>query len=147
MIFLGVLVAAAAVAVGIGLVAENTAPASLSVFGNHVPGVTSVAQVFVAGVVVAIFLMIGLAISTLAMGRSVRVRREIRDLRDEHEESLSALELEKQQLQRELARARHSRGAPVPEDVPMASQHPQGPPHATPHRPGDPVSPFFDQPG
>ncbi len=140
MIFLGVLVAAVAVAVGIGIVAENTAPATMSVYGHHVPGVTSEAQVFVAGVVVAIFLVIGLAISTLAMGRSMRVRREIRDLRDEHQESLSALELEKQQLQRELAR--HRRTAPTTGETP-----PQPRPHTAARRPGDPVSPFFDQPG
>ncbi len=138
MIFLGVVVAAAAVALGIGVVTDNTAPAALTIFGRHVPGVTSEAQVFVAGVVVAIFLMIGLAISSLAMGRSMRVRREIRDLRDEHEEHLSTLELEKQQLQRELARARGNR--PQPD---AAAPHRNQPPG---RRPGDPVSPFFDQP-
>jgi hypothetical protein len=134
MILLGVLLAGAAVCVAVGIVADNSAPATLSVFGQHIPGVTSQGQVFVAGVLVSIFFVIGLAIASLAMGRSMRVRRELRDLRDEHEESLSALEKERQQLQRELARARsNSRTAQTANDIPAAG------------RPRDAVSPFFDQ--
>jgi uncharacterized protein HemX len=136
-IFLGIVLASAAVAVTIGVVAENSAPASLSVFGQHVPAVTSQAQVFVAGVVVAIFVVVGLAISSLGMGRSMRVRRELRDLREEHHESLTTLEMEKQQLQRELARARSgAAGVPTAGDIPVSPR---------PTRDRDPVSPFFDQ--
>ena len=132
MIFLGILLAGAAVCVAVGIIAENTAPASLSVFGQHLPGVTSEAQVFVAGVIVTIFFVIGLTISSLALGRSMRMRRELRELREEREESLSTLELERQQFQRELARARGARTSQPTKDVPVAG-----------HR--DPVSPFFDQ--
>jgi hypothetical protein len=132
MIFVGILLAGAAVCVAVGLIAENTAPATLNVFGQHIPGVTSEAQVFVAGVIVTIFFVIGLTISSLALGRSMRVRRELRDLREEHEESLSTLEMERQQFQRELARARNTRAAQTTGDIPVAG-----------HR--DPVSPFFDQ--
>lgn len=135
MILLGVLLAGAAVCVAVGIVADNSAPATLSVFGQHVPGVTSQGQVFVAGVLVSIFFVIGLAIASLAMGRSMRVRRELRDLREEHAESLSALEMERQQLQREIARARNnSRTAQTTNDMPVAG-----------HRRRDPVAPFFDQ--
>ena len=68
------------------------------------------------------------------MHRSMRVRRQLRELREEHEESLSTMEMERQQFQRELARARGTRGAPVPSDVPVVGNQ---------HR--DAVSPFFDQ--
>jgi uncharacterized integral membrane protein len=129
MIFLGVLLAGAAVAVAVAIISENTAPATLSLFGRHVPGVTSEAQVFVAGVIVTIFFVIGLTISSLALGRSMRVRRELRELREEREDSLTTLEMERQQFQRELARARGSQT-----DVRVAG-----------HRKEEPASPFFDQ--
>lgn len=135
MILLGLLLAGAAVCVAVGIVADNSAPATLSVFGQHVPGVTSEGQIFVAGILVSIFFVIGLAIASLAMGRSMRVRRELRDLREEREESLNALELERQELQRELARARsNNRAAHTTTDIPVAG-----------HQHRDPVSPFFDQ--
>jgi uncharacterized integral membrane protein len=129
MVFLGILLAGAAVAVAVGIISENTAPASLDVFGRHIPGVTS------EGVIVTIFFVIGLAISSLSLGRSMRVRRELRELREEHEESLSTLEMERQQFQRDLARARGThRATQTSGDIPVAG-----------HRDRDPVSPFFDQ--
>jgi cation transport ATPase len=134
MVFLGILLASVAVSVVVGIIAENSAPATLIIFGQHVPGVTSEAQVFVAGVIVTIFFVIGLALSSLSLGRSMRVRRELRELREEHEESLSTIEMERQQFQRELARARGRRGAQTSGDVPVAGRQPR-----------DPVSPFFDQ--
>jgi hypothetical protein len=135
MVFLGILLAGAAVAVAVGIISENTAPASLEVFGRHIPGVSSAGQVFVAGIIVAIFFVVGLAISSLALGRSMRVHRELRELREEHEESLSTLEMERQQFQRDLARARGThRTGQTRADVPVAGQ-----------RDRDPVSPFFDQ--
>ena len=137
MVFLGIVLAGIAVSVVVSIIAENSAPATLSVFGQHIPGVTSEGQVFVAGVIVTIFFVIGLAISSLSLGRSMRVRRELRELREEHEESLSTLEMERQQFQRELARARGARGgAPTSNDVPVAG-------HQSRNR--DAVSPFFDQ--
>jgi lysylphosphatidylglycerol synthetase-like protein (DUF2156 family) len=136
MILLGILLAGAAVCVAVGIVADNSAPATLSVFGQHVPGVTSEAQVFVAGIIVSIFFVIGLAIASLALGRSMRVRQELRNLREEREESLTALELERQQLQRELARARGTHRTQTTGDIPVAGHQP---------RDRDPVSPFFDQ--
>jgi uncharacterized integral membrane protein len=131
MIFLGVLLAGAAVAVAVAVISENTAPATLSLFGRHIPGVTSEAQVFVAGIIVTIFFVIGLTISSLALGRSMRVRRELRELREEREDSLTTLEMERQQFQRELARAR---GGQPTGDVRVAG-----------HRKDEPSSPFFDQ--
>lgn len=138
MVFLGVVLAAAAVVVAIGLIAENSSAASLSLFGHNVPGVHTEARVIIVGMIVAAFVGVGLAMSSLSLLRSMRVRRELRDLRDERQESMSALQMENQQLQRELARARADTGsAPVTGDVPVAPQR---------GRNREPVSPFFDQP-
>ena len=138
MVFLGVVLAAAAVVVAIGLVAENSSAASLSLFGHQMPGVHTEARVIIVGMVVAGFVGAGLTVSSLSLLRSMRVRRELRDLRDERQESMSALQTKNQQLQRELARVRAGAGsAPVTGEVPVAPQR---------GRDRDPVSPFFDQP-
>lgn len=138
MVFLGILLAAAAITVGIAVIADNSGPATLSIFDQHIPGVTNESQVFLAGVVLAILFMAGLTVATLGFGRSMRVRRQLRDLRDEHDESVNTLEMEKRQLQRELARARGA-AADTPQtthDIPVA-------PRTATRR--DPISPFFDQ--
>jgi hypothetical protein len=142
MIFLGIVLAAAAVAVGVGVVVDNTDPAKLTMFSETVPGITSQWHVFAAGAAVAIVFMSGMTVAAFGLGRTVRVRRRLRDLRDEHEESLTTLEMEKRHLQRELARARQDPGTmrgpgPAPGSVPV------------PPRPGTPSpsmssSPFFD---
>jgi uncharacterized integral membrane protein len=136
MIFLGLLVAAAAAGVGVGVVLDNTTDAQLTFLGNAVPGLNSMRHVFLAGAVVAIVFMGGMIVSVLGIGRAVRVRRELRDLRDEHEESLTTLEMEKRHLQRELARVRQQGPA-------------QGQPAQAAVQPGAPgtkvaSSPFFD---
>lgn len=118
MIFLGLVVATAAVAVGVGVVLGNTDPAQLTVYGQTVSGLTTQWQLFLAGAAVAIVFMAGMTIMTLGMGRSIRQRREYRELRDEHTESMTTLEMEKRQLQRELARAR--------QDHATGPLHPQG---------------------
>jgi cation transport ATPase len=135
MVILGIVLAAVAVGVGIGIIAENSSPASIDVFGQHLPGVQTEGQVFAAGVLVAFVFLLGLALSALTMSRALRTRRELRDLREEHHESISTLEMEKQRLQRELARARSTTAtAMTANDVPVAG------------RPApDPVSSFFDR--
>lgn len=142
MIFLGLVIAAAAVGVGVGVVLDNTTNAQLTFLGHAVPGVNSMWHVFLAGAVVAIVFMGGMIVGVLGIGRAVRVRQELRDLRDEHEESLTTLEMEKRHLQRELARARQQGPAQVQASIP---QQPQQPPGA----PGSKVSssPFFDPSG
>jgi hypothetical protein len=106
MTFLGLVVAVAAVAVGVGVVLGNNGPADLTVYGQPVAGLTTQWQLFLAGAAVAIVFMAGMTIMTLGMGRSIRQRRELRDLRDVHAESMTTMEMEKRHLQRELARAR-----------------------------------------
>ncbi|MFI0449117.1 hypothetical protein [Actinomadura sp. 6N118] len=108
MMFLGLALAVAAIVVAAAVVLDNTGDAEISAFGDTVPGITSEWQVFLAGVVVAILFMAGMTIAAFGFNRSVRMRRELRDLREEHEESIHTLELEKRQLQRELARVRQA---------------------------------------
>jgi hypothetical protein len=59
-----------------------------------------------AGAVVAIVFMAGVMLATLGFRRAISMRRELRDLREEHEESLQTLELERRKLQQALAQAR-----------------------------------------
>ncbi|MES9602976.1 hypothetical protein AB0C69_11555 [Actinomadura sp. NPDC048032] len=106
MIFLGLLVALAAGAVGVAVVLDNPDAAQLTVFGDEVPGVTSQWHVFMAGAVVAIVFMAGMMVASLGFRRTMNMRRELRDLRDEHEESLQTLEMERRRLQQALAQAR-----------------------------------------
>ncbi|GAA4329091.1 hypothetical protein AB0C84_15210 [Actinomadura sp. NPDC048955] len=116
MIFLGLLVALAAGAVGVAVVLDNPGAARLTLFGDEVPGVTSQWQVFMAGAVVAILFMAGMMVASLGFRRAMNMRRELRDLRDEHEESLQTLEMERRKLQQALAQAR--RGMDDPASVP-----------------------------
>jgi uncharacterized protein HemX len=121
MIFLGLVLAAAAAVIGGTIVLDNTGAAELTAFGDTVPGVTSQWHVFLAGVAVAIVFMAGMMLATLGMGRAIRLRKEFRTLRDEHEESVTTMEMEKRQLQRELARARREADTgSMPQQQPMA---------------------------
>lgn len=110
MIFLGIIFAAAAVGAGVGLVLDNTSDAQVTFLGHAVPGVTSMWHVFALGAVVAIVFMSGMIVSVFGIGRAARARQELRHLRDEHEESLTTLEMEKRHLERELARVRQQPG-------------------------------------
>lgn len=106
MLFIGLIMAGAAVVVGAAIVIDNADPTELGLLGTTVPGITSEWQVFLAGAAVAVVFMAGLTFASFGMGRSLRKRREYRSLRDDHEEFIHTLEMEKAQLQRELARRR-----------------------------------------
>ena len=114
MIFLGLVVTLAAIVVGVAVVLENTGEAQVTVFGDTVPGITEQWHVFMAGAVVAIVLMAGLMVAALGFKRAMNMRRELRELRDEHEESLQTLEMERRKLQQALAQARRQGGGPQP---------------------------------
>ncbi|MBX6768011.1 MAG: hypothetical protein IRY90_12820, partial [Actinomadura rubrobrunea] len=111
MAFIGFVLVAAAVVVGAGVALDNSGDTTLTVFGTAVPGVNALWQVFFAGAAVAVVFVIGLVLTLSGIARRIRTRREIRSLREEHEESLTTLEMEKRQLQRELARIRST--API----------------------------------
>ncbi|SNS65639.1 hypothetical protein [Actinomadura mexicana] len=108
MVFLGFLLVAAAIAVGAGVVMDNTGPANLAVFGQSVPGLESEWQVFLAGAGVALVFLAGMSLTFTGAARRIRTRRDLRELREEHEESLTTLEMEKRRLERELARVRQT---------------------------------------
>ncbi|GAA4134807.1 hypothetical protein [Actinomadura keratinilytica] len=117
MVFLGLLLVGAALVVGAGVIADNTGDAELMVYGEAVPGVAAEWQVFMAGAVAAVVFMAGAAIAAVGVRRAVGLRRELRELRDEHAESIQALEQEKRRLERELAMAR--RNVPSQQQVPV----------------------------
>ncbi|MGI5166308.1 hypothetical protein ACQEU3_18320 [Spirillospora sp. CA-253888] len=108
MVFLGLILVAAAVAAAVGVALGDTGPITLTVFGEQVPGVTDAWQVFFAGAAVAVVLIVGMMLVFVGAGRSWRARRDLRELRAEHEESLTTLEMEKRRLQQELAQARRA---------------------------------------
>ncbi|WP_312874551.1 DUF6338 family protein [Actinomadura litoris] len=115
MIFLGLVIALAAVVVGTAVVLDDTGEAQLTLFGDGVPGVTEQWHVFMAGAVVAIVFVAGAGVAALGYKRAIGMRRELRDLRDEHEQSLQTLEMERRKLQQALAQARREMDeAPVP---------------------------------
>ncbi|TDD60118.1 hypothetical protein E1293_45945, partial [Actinomadura darangshiensis] len=118
MVFLGFLLVAAAIAVGAGVVLDNTGPADLVVFGQNIPGLENEWQVFLSGAGVALVFVCGMMLTFMGAGRRIRNRRDLRELRDEHEESLTTLEMEKRRLQRELARVQQSgkRRPPAPQE-------------------------------
>ena len=117
MVFLGLVLTAVAVALGVDVVVENTAPTKLTVFGQAMPEVPQ-GQVFIAGAGLAVILVAGLMIASLGMARAMRLRRELRVLREEAEESITTLEMQKRQLQRELANVRRDTGPePMPSKV------------------------------
>ncbi|TDC60035.1 hypothetical protein E1200_31140 [Actinomadura sp. GC306] len=118
MIFLGLVVVAAAIVVGVAVVLGNTGEARMTMFGDAVPGVTEEWHVFMAGAVVTIVLMSGLMIAALGFRRAMSMRRELRDLRDEHEESLQTLEMERRRLQQALAQTRRREGVDGRPSVP-----------------------------
>lgn len=109
MIFLGLIVVLAAIVAGVAVVLDNSGDAQLTAFGDDIPGITEQWHVFMAGAVVAIVFMAGMMIVALGFKRLLGVRRELRDLRDEHEESLQTLEMERRKLQQALAQARRGR--------------------------------------
>jgi uncharacterized protein HemX len=134
-VFIGLVLAAAAVVLGVDVAVENTAPAKLTVFGRTVPDVTTQGQVFLSGVGLTVVLIAGLVIAFWVTARAIRLRREFRYLREEAEESITTLEMEKRQLQRELANARRGTGRPT---MPSMTAEP---PQATA------VPSFFDSAG
>lgn len=106
MVILGFVLMVAVIAIGVGVLRENTATAHLSVFGHSVAPVHTEWELFLAGALVAVVFTVSLLLLGFGTFRAVRRRQDLRDLQEEHEETMSALRLEKQQLQRELARAR-----------------------------------------
>ncbi|GAA2119258.1 hypothetical protein [Actinomadura napierensis] len=166
MAFIGLLLLAAAAIVAAGVVLDNTDPSHITAFGQAIPGIHNEWQVFLAGAAVAVVLVVGLMLTFVGAGRLLRARRDLRYLREEHEESLTTLEMEKRRLQQELARARQNGPAagrpssgptPAPAAPPLPRQPagaPSGPAAPAPAAQATRVgprsqvsarSPFFDR--
>ncbi|HEU5031937.1 MAG TPA: hypothetical protein VFV01_43955 [Spirillospora sp.] len=143
MAFIGLLLLAAAGVVAAGIIMDNTDPSHLTAFGQAVPGIHNEWQVFLAGAAVAVVFVVGMMLTFAGAGRLLRARRDLRYLREEHEESLTTLEMEKRRLQRELARARQN-GGPAPAGPSAAGAPPlsrRGAPAPAPAAPAAPAAP------
>jgi hypothetical protein len=116
MIVMGLVLAVVAVLFGVAVVMGNEGEAQLTAFGGSVPGVSEEWQVFMAGALVTVACVAGITLAMFGFRRSMGMRRELRELRDEHEESLQTLETEKRRLEQELAQAR--RNSPVRSPAP-----------------------------
>ncbi|GAA2150278.1 hypothetical protein [Actinomadura napierensis] len=114
MIILGLVVTLAAIVAGVAVILGNTGEVHVTAFGHEVPGVTQEWHLFLAGAVVAIVFMAGAGVAALGFRRTMGMRRELRDLREEHEESLQTLEMERRKLQQALAQARRGLDDPPP---------------------------------
>ncbi|GLZ14064.1 hypothetical protein Acsp04_42990 [Actinomadura sp. NBRC 104425] len=150
MTFLGVLLIAVAAVVGVGVVLDNPGDTTLTVFGSAVPGVNNQWQVFFAGALFAVVLVIGMVLTCMGTARTIRTRREVRALREEREESLTTLEMEKRRLERELARIRNSAAASAARQATAAPASPAAPapapgPRSAARSQVKAASPFFDR--
>lgn len=150
MIFLGIILAALAATGAIATVtagANHHTAVSLTVFGQTLPA-TSAAGVFLVGAAIACVFLLGCSITAAGFRRGARVRRELQDLRDEHDESLQTLAAQKAQLERELARERRMAGHPqsIPgrplPGAPTGAQPFPGPGDATAAEPFPVAEPF-----
>lgn len=104
MVVIGLILAAAAVGLAVGVLLEGGAGSlSLTLYGQQFSGLTP-SELFLAGMVVAAVFIIGLVMIMTGIRRATRIRRELQDLRESHEEYVETLEAEKAQLERELSR-------------------------------------------
>lgn len=90
MVILGLLLIAVAVAFAIGVVIANTDPTTLNIFTLRTD--LPMWAVFVAGAVALAVAVIGLGLMKAGVAHSVRKRREVKRLREEHEAARARLE-------------------------------------------------------
>jgi hypothetical protein len=111
MIFIGIVLIALATGATAGIIldsANNTAAMTLSDFGRTVHGM-SPTSVFLTGAGVAAVFLLGCMVAGYGVRRSTRIRRELRDLRDQQDENVQVLLAEKAALERQLEQARRPR--------------------------------------
>src|SRR6266567_8968460 len=102
-IFLGIVFVALAAGGTAGVIAagaNNSATLTMSFFGVTLHGM-NIADVFLIGTGVACVFLFGCALILAGVRHGVRMRRELRDLRDQQDESMQMLLAEKAQLERE----------------------------------------------
>lgn len=106
LVVFGLLIAAVAVVAAIGVLIDNdTISVSLTAFGKTFTDL-SLAEVFLAGAVVAVVFVLGWVLFIAGIRRARNLRRELLDLREDREGYVESLAAEKAKLERELARTR-----------------------------------------
>ena len=114
MVFLGLILAAAAVAAGVGVLLDNNDPVTVSAYGQSVSGFTE-REIFVGGLVVASLFVLGWILIISGVRRHRRLKgdlNELDDLRENREAYIEALEAERVRLNRELNQARQDQARP-----------------------------------
>jgi hypothetical protein len=104
MIVIALLLMAAAAALTVGIVVASTEPTQVDAYVATAD--TTVAGVFLAGLISGMVFLVGLVMFRAAVKRSARRRQERRALRREHERRVHDLELEKQRAEEERERLR-----------------------------------------
>ncbi|MQA83097.1 MAG: hypothetical protein GEV03_00345 [Streptosporangiales bacterium] len=108
MFVIGLILVALALVAAVGVFVSNDAAAPLSMFGFTADS-TTVAAVFLAGIVVTVVSFIGLSLLSSGARRSRRRRKELKEARDQQaaqRKSVADLEGEKARLEEELAKGR-----------------------------------------
>ena len=116
MIILGLVLLAATITLGCGALQSNTDSAHLTIFGSTMPLVNTQGEVFFCGAMAGVFFMASLILVIFGIRRAIWLRQDLRNLREDHEQSLTTLTMEYGRLQRELARVRADTGA-LPADT------------------------------
>lgn len=112
MVFLGLILAAIAVAAGVGVLLGNNDPVTVSAYGQTVSGFTE-REVFVGGLAVACLFVLGWILIVSGVRRRRRLRgdlEELDELRENREAYIESLEAERARLTRELSQARRDQG-------------------------------------
>lgn len=112
MVFLGLILAAAAAAVGVGVLLDNNVPVTISAYGQGVSGFTE-REVFVGGMAIASLFLLGWILIVSGIRRRRKLRGdldELEDLRENREAYIQSLENERTRLTRELEEARKRSG-------------------------------------
>lgn len=133
MVFLGLILAAIAVAAGVGVLLDNNDPVTVSAYGQSVSGFTE-REIFVGGLAVASLFVLGWILIISGFRRRRRLKGdldELDELRENREAYIESLEAERARLTRELNQARQDQG--------RADTDGFGPSRTTAGMPGEPM--------
>lgn len=146
MVVIALLLIAAGVAAAAGvLLGGNTDAVEVQAFGQVVPHATVLA-VFGAGAGAMFLALLGVGILRGTARRSIARRNEVRELREQHEETMRRLEQENASLHEELRLARHEPAYGRLSDEPV-DQLEEQPPRSSTRPPADGDSTGLAGPG
>lgn len=112
MVFLGLILAAIAVAAGVGVLLGNNDPVTVTAYGQSVSGFTE-REIFIGGLAVACLFVLGWILIISGFRRRRRLKGdldELDELRENREAYIESLEAERARLTRELSQARQDQG-------------------------------------